>query len=100
MKTTPLLLLLPIGAAALPAQAPQFAPPVRLQAGDKFLGEGRLYPSPVFHDVNGDGLLDLVIGDLRGRLTVALRQAGEPATFGAETKMLDKDGKEIDFHNW
>lgn len=78
-----------------------FAPPVRLKAGDKFLGEARYFPSPVYHDMNGDGLADIVVGDLIGRLTVALRQPGDgPATFGAETKLKDVDGKEIDFHNW
>ena len=77
-----------------------FAPPVRLKAGDRLLGEKRLYPSPVYHDVNGDGLADIVVGDLMGRITVALRQPGMPPTYGAETKLKDVDGKEIDFHNW
>jgi hypothetical protein len=88
---------------ALLAQAPppKFAPPVRLKAGDKFLGEGRLYPSPVFHDMNGDGLPDIVVGDLWGKLTVALRLPGDgPPSYGAETKVMASDGKELDFHNW
>lgn len=100
MRTLTLLLLLP----ALPAQAPSvpsFAPPVRLMAADKGLGENRLFPSPVFHDINGDGLQDLVIGDLIGRLTVALRLPGKGApSYGAETKLMASDGKELDFHNW
>jgi hypothetical protein len=70
-------------------------------AGDKLLGDGRLYPSPMAHDVDGDGRLDLVIGDLRGRLTVARRIAGTgPASYAAETPLQDVDGKDIDFHNW
>lgn len=78
-----------------------FAAPVRLLAGAKGLGEGRLYPSPVLHDHNGDGLLDLFVGDLRGRITVALREQGNGAPrFGAEQKVLAADGKELDFHNW
>lgn len=81
--------------------APTFAAPVRLQAGDKFMGEGRLYPSPVFHDVDGDGRLDVVIGDLPGRLTVALRVPGEgPPRFAAEKPMLGADGQPLKFHNW
>ncbi len=88
-------------AATVGAQAPQFAAPVRLEAGGKGLGENRSYPSPVFHDVDRDGLLDLVVGDLRGKITVALRQKGEgPARYAAETKLLAKDGKELDFANW
>lgn len=95
------LTLLAFAASAAVAQAPTFGAPVRLQAGEKLLGEKRLFPSPVFHDVNGDGHADIVVGDLIGRLTVALRKPGSgiPAYEG-ETKMLAVDGKEIDFHNW
>jgi hypothetical protein len=93
-------------AASVPLSAdtpptPSFAAPVRLKAGDAFLGEDRLFPSPVFHDVNGDGLLDIVVGDLPGRLTVALREKGTDArAFAAETQVMASDGKRIDFHNW
>ena len=83
------------------APAPKFAPPVRLKAGDRFLGEGRLYPSPVFRDMNGDGLPDIVVGDLWGKLTVALRLPGDGRPrYSAETKVMASDGKELDFHNW
>lgn len=75
-----------------------FAPPVRLKAGGKFLGEKRLYPSPVFHDVDGDGRLDLVVGDLPGRLTWARGEAG--GTFAAEQDLPGADGKVLKFHNW
>jgi hypothetical protein len=78
-----------------------FAEPVRLNAGESLLGAKRLFPSPVFHDIDGDGLQDVVVGDLRGLLTVALRKPGkEQLAFSAETKQLDAEGKEIDFHNW
>jgi hypothetical protein len=81
--------------------APKFAAPVRLKAGDELLGHELMYPSPVFHDVNGDGLLDLVVGDLVGRLGVALRQPGKDAyAYGASTELQAADGKPIDFHNW
>lgn len=98
MPKTPLLIGL-LAATAL-AQAPTFAPPVRLRAGEAFLGHNRLYPSPVLHDLDGDGLVDVVVGDLRGRLTVAPRTTKSPAAFGAEQKVLAKDGKELDFANW
>ncbi|HLQ36793.1 MAG TPA: hypothetical protein VK348_03260 [Planctomycetota bacterium] len=88
-------------AQGAPLPQPTFAPPVRLQAGGKFLGENRLFPSPVFHDMDGDGLADIVVGDLFGRLTVARRLPGDgPARYGAETKLMATDGKELDFHNW
>ncbi|MEZ5966127.1 MAG: hypothetical protein R3F56_19985 [Planctomycetota bacterium] len=89
----------------LPGQGPSdqqpattFAAPVRLRAGESFLGERRLFPSPVFHDVNGDGRDDIVIGDLIGRMTYALRQAD--GSYAAEAKLEDEEGKQIDFHNW
>ena len=83
------------------AQAPEFAAPVRIEAGTKLLGENRLYPSPMLHDVNGDGLLDIVVGDLRGKITYALREKGDSAPrYGEEQKMLAADGKELDFQNW
>lgn len=94
--------LLACAAATAVAQAPQFAPPVRLKAGDTFLGENRLYPSPVFHDLDGDGRVDVVVGDLVGVLTVAPRAnaaAAAPA-YGPETKVLGADGQPLDFDNW
>jgi hypothetical protein len=106
MRPTALPLLVLVTATAV-AQAPQFAPPVRLKAGDTFLGnkdaEGkrdRLFPSPVWHDLDGDGLADLVIGDLRGHLTVAHRQAGPTPAFAVEEKVLGADGKILDLGNW
>ena len=97
MRSAALPLLLLATASAM-AQSPTFAAPIRLQAGGKFLGEGRLFPSPVYHDLNGDGRADLVVGDLRGHLTVAVR--GDGATFGKEENVLGADGKIVDLQNW
>lgn len=91
-------LLLAASAFPLLAQAPQFAAPVRLMAGDTMLGADRLYPSPVLHDVDGDGQPDLVVGDLRGWLTVARRT--DATKFAAETPLHAADGARLDFGNW
>lgn len=80
------------------AQGTQFAKPVRINAGDKMLGAGRLYPSPATYDFNNDGLLDIFIGDLRGHITYALRR--QDGTFGDEQKLKDAQGKIVDFGNW
>jgi hypothetical protein len=48
-----------------------------------------------------DGRLDLVVGDLRGKLTIALRTPGPgPIAFEAETSLQALDGKDLKFHNW
>jgi hypothetical protein len=78
----------------------RFAAPKRVVAGDAFLGEGRLYPSPVLHDADGDGLLDIVVGDLPGAVTFAPRVAGKAVAFGAGKPFPDRDGKPLKFHNW
>lgn len=82
------------------ARDARFAPPVRIRAGDAFAGEGRYYPSPVLHDIDGDGRQDLVIGDLVGAVTVARRDAGDAPTFAAEQPLKGKDGQPLKFHNW
>ncbi|MFK7740716.1 MAG: hypothetical protein AB8H80_10365 [Planctomycetota bacterium] len=78
------------------------AAPVQLTAGDQLLGKGRLYPSPVAHDWNGDGLFDIFVGDLFGHITVAVQQAndGSMIRFDAEQKLKDQNGKVLDFGNW
>jgi hypothetical protein len=81
--------------------APRFAAPARVLAGSSYAGAARRYPSPVLHDVNRDGLADLVLGDLHGSVTVSLREAGEgPVRFGAETPLYFSDGSELVFSNW
>ncbi len=84
-------------------QAPaSFAAPVRLKAGDAYMGSRRMYPSPVMHDVNGDGLGDIVVGCIFGKVTVALRDASAKGEIKylkpAPLKM--ESGKDLKFHNW
>lgn len=77
---------------------PRFAAPVRIMAGEAFLGAGRYYPSPVLHDVDGDKQLDIVVGDLFGKVTYARRISA--TKFAAEQPLQDRDGKPLKFHNW
>ena len=110
MNIARLRLLLAIAGSAILFSSPgsadetgvtRFAAPERIRAGDAFLGEGRLYPSPVLYDVDGDERPDIVVGDLAGRVTVAHRQAAKtPVAFGAEKPLNDRDGKPLRFHNW
>jgi hypothetical protein len=78
-----------------------FEDPILLKAGDKIMGHMRYYPSPVFHDMNGDGVLDIVVGDLVGKLTVALgRKTSDGIAFEAETPLNSKNGQQLTFKNW
>jgi hypothetical protein len=87
-------------AAVLAAQSPKFAAPVRITAGDAFLGGKRLYPSPVWHDLDGDGRRDLVVGDLPGKLTAARGLGGLPTRYVADEPVLGAGGEALKFHNW
>ena len=81
--------------------AARFADPVVLQAGDRAMGAERLYPSPVFRDMNEDGHLDIVLGDLWGNFTIALRVEGDGVPrFAADEPVLGRDAKPLDFQNW
>ena len=82
----------------LPAQGERFAAPVMLKAGGEVAGKGRLYPSPVAYDFDRDGRRDVVIGDLRGYLTVATRRGDGALT--AEEPVRNIDGRRLDFNNW
>jgi len=87
---------------AKPGDVSLFKSPVRLEAGDNFLGQKRLYPSPVLHDMDGDGLPDIVVGDLWGKVTVATGLAGSDGkvSFAQEKAAQNRDGKPLKFNNW
>lgn len=89
-----------LGAMSLPAQT--FDAPKMLKAGDAPIGHllnkrERLYPSPALHDLDGDGVKDLVIGDLFGSLTWC---KGGKEGFGEEKTLMAADGKPLKFSNW
>lgn len=83
------------------ASEDHFAPAVELRAGDGLMGAKRLYPSPALYDLNGDGRLDILIGDLRGLITVAQRSdSTNPLLYGEDQPLLARDGKPLNFENW
>ena len=94
-------MLLSVSGIGQEPEKPVFAAPVRIKAGEAFLGQGRYYPSPVLHDIDGDKHLDIVIGDLFGRVTVARRVPAEDGLrVKAETALKNRNGKPLKFHNW
>ena len=92
------MLSLPLAGQAVLAS---LQPPTLLKVEGTFLGDKRLYPSPVFQDTNKDGILDIVIGDLSGIITISLGQSTQDGiTFGKDSPLKGADGKFLKFHNW
>lgn len=82
-------------------KTPAFERPAQIRSGTAPLGHDRVYPSPVFHDLDGDGVLDIVLGDLPGNVTVTKRTAeGDPTALGKTVPVPAADGKPLDFENW
>lgn len=91
-----LIAALTSGGAGAPPQT-NFEDPVRLMEGETFMGAKRLYPSPVMHDVDGDKIPDMVIGDLFGKVTFAKRENGQ---WSGPQPLMGADGAPLKFHNW
>ena len=69
---TPLLIL------AFAVQAPQFAEPVRMKAGDELVRvESPGWACPAWHDVDRDGKKDLVVGQFRGGKMRVFKNLGD-----------------------
>ena len=99
------LALFSLMAAPLAAQeqtsTAEFAAPKLMRTVKGTIGASRLYPSPTVQDLNGDGLLDIVVGCLFGKLTVALQEpSDEGIAFAAETALPMQGGKDLKFNNW
>jgi hypothetical protein len=86
----------PVGAQEEAAGA-AFAAPQLVKAGDEEMGSALLYPSPILLDIDGDGVQEMVIGGLRGYLSVSHRTA---TGWGPEARLKASDGKDLKFHNW
>lgn len=81
--------------SAAPASQPKFSEPILLQAGGKPVRvESPGYAAPSVFDVNGDGHLDLAVGQFSGGKIKIYPGQGQ-GKFGAG-KWLQADGKDAE----
>ncbi|MEM1422631.1 MAG: hypothetical protein AAGH64_01380 [Planctomycetota bacterium] len=89
------LAALATGAGETP-DARLFEAPVEIEtAGRTF--EQTVYPSPAVFDLDGDGAVELYVGDLFGFIQVA---HPTPDGWARAKKMKDKSGNDLKFDNW
>ena len=96
LRTTVLLpvCLAAAGITATPilAQQPEFEAPVRLKAVGEFIKtEPPGWASPCWHDVDGDGKKDLIVGQFAGGKMKVYRNLGEGKL--AKGEWLEAEGK-------
>jgi len=74
------------------SQAPQFEAPVRLKAAGEYIKtESPGYASPCWHDVDGDGKKDLIVGQFAGGKMKVYRNLGSGKL--AKGEWLEAEGK-------
>ncbi len=85
-----LALACPLAAAEVTFEAPE----VILDASSY------LYPSPVLHDIDKDGQRELLIGDLRGYLTVYKNQGKDASPEWGQPSKLQVNGQDLKLPYW
>lgn len=82
-----------------------FAAPQMLMVGNQPLNQAarQMYPSPAIYDVDNDGQLELVVGDIFGKLNIYENEngsaKGDPA-WSSHQALKSFDGKPIKVSNW
>ncbi len=83
-----------------------FAAPIRLTVGNEPLNKaaGQMYPSPAMFDIDNDGDVELVVGDIFGSLNVYENKndngdKGDPV-WSKHTSLTTAEGKKIKVPNW
>ena len=76
-----------------------FAAPEVVTVGGKSLKD-KIYPTPVLQDLDGDGIRELVIGDLWGNLFFAKPMADANDVTWSALRKFQADGKPLKLNNW
>lgn len=79
-----------------------FRKPVRIKAAGEVIdtGEHVAHSGPAFADLNGDGVIDLLVGNFRGYIEYFENKGTNEQPEYAEGKMLEAEGETIKVHNW
>ena len=81
-----------------------FEAPVRLKVGEQFLNKAarQMYPSPAMFDIDRDGQLELVVGDISGRLNVYENLSDEKSdpVWSSHIPVKLSDGANVKVSNW
>ncbi len=81
-----------------------FEAPVRLKVGDQFLNDAarQMYPSPAMFDIDRDGQLELVVGDIFGSLNVYENLSDEKSdpVWSTHIPLKLSDGEKVKVSNW
>ena len=72
------------------------APEALLTADSPFTGQ--MYPSPVLRDIDGDGMAELVVGDLPGRMRFATRKGNDLQW--SKLQPMKSGDKPLRLNNW
>lgn len=93
------------GAVKLPVEEGDvFEAPFRLKVGDQLLNNAarQMYPSPAMLDVDRDGQLELVVGDIFGSLNVYenLSDGKSDPVWSSHIPLKLSDGAKIKVSNW
>lgn len=76
--------------------------PVRLEAGDAIIDTGAHggHAGPAFADYDGDGLPDLLVGNLQGYIQLYRNVGTRKAPKFEDKGLLEVDGRPVRFNNW
>ena len=84
--------------SAVNESAPRFAAPEALTTEAAAFAK-MYYPSPVLQDLNGDGKVELVLGDLMGNLMQSSAIKGSPLAWSKPEPLKNGEGP-IRLNNW